>query len=87
MAGAGMGAGAQQAGMTLEAVAERRRRVKSALEAARVPVEEVSESSSPAPALVVMGCVRLPFPYTADACECPNEIVLSKVRQLIDSVH
>ena len=73
-------------GMGLEAVAERRRRVRSALEHARVPVEEVSESDSPAPALVVMGCVRVPPPYTADACECANEIVLSKVRQLVDNV-
>ena len=38
------------------------------------------------PALMVMGCVRLPYPYTADACECPNEIVLTRVQQLIASV-
>ena len=73
-------------GLGFEMAAERRARVRCALEAARVPVQEVQETASPAPALMVMGCLRLPFPYTADACECPNEIVLSKVRQLIDTV-
>ena len=84
--GHGPAGGTGITGMGLEAVAERRRRVRSALEHARVPVEEVRESNSPAPALVVMGCVRVPPPYTADACECANEIVLSKVRQLVDNV-
>ena len=84
--GPGPAGGTGITGMGLEAVAERRRRVRSALEHARVPVEEVSESDSPAPTLVVMGCVRVPPPYTADTCECANEIVLSKVRQLVDNV-
>mmetsp|Transcript_7909 Transcript_7909/g.28895 ORF Transcript_7909/g.28895 Transcript_7909/m.28895 type:complete len:307 (-) Transcript_7909:193-1113(-) len=66
-------------------------RVRATLEAARVPVsEERSAKSGGAPgahvSLVVMGCARLPFPYTADACECANEIVLSRVRELVASV-
>ena len=85
-AGAGAAGAGAGTGMGLEAAAERRRAVRSALEAARVPVEEMSVASSPAPDLMVMGCVRVSFPYTADTCECANEIVLSKVRQLIDSV-
>ena len=84
--GPGFGHRLTGGGVGLEAAAERRRAVRSALEAARVPVEEMSVASSPAPDLMVMGCVRVSFPYTADTCECANEIVLSKVRQLIDSV-
>ena len=64
---------------------------EAGVEAARVPVsEERSAKSGGAPgahvSLVVMGCARLPFPYTADACECANEIVLSRVRELVASV-
>lgn len=83
--GSATGPGAERMRSELAQGMERRRRVKSALEAARVPVEDVSAASSPAPALMVMGCVRLSFPYTADACECANEIVLSRVRQLVDT--
>ena len=75
----------------IRAAIARMSRVRATLEAARVPVsEERSAKSGGAPgahvSLVVMGCARLPFPYTADACECANEIVLSRVRELVASV-
>ena len=64
--------------------AERRRlRVKAALEANRIPFEE--HIAEPAPMLYVMGTLRLPWPYTAEACQCPNEIVLTRVQALLSS--
>ena len=76
-------------GEDVVAAHERRARVHSALEVARVPVEECAAGGGgpgAPPALMVMGCVRLPYPYTPEACECANEIVLSRVQQLVASV-
>jgi hypothetical protein len=37
-----------------------------------------------APTLVVMGCVRIGAPYTADACACANAVVLARVRAIVE---
>ena len=81
----------------------RYRRVREALEAARVPVQEVAGGEGgvvlggaedggagfgfgarDAPTLVVMGCVRISAPYTADACACANAVVLARVRAIVE---
>ena len=81
----------------------RYRRVREALEAARVPVQEVAGreggvilggaedggagfgfGARDAPTLVVMGCVRISAPYTADACACANAVVLARVRAIVE---
>lgn len=62
----------------------RRRAIRRALEAARMPVQEVTASNGAGePTLLVMGCVRIRAPYTPDACECANETVLARVRGLV----
>ena len=33
-----------------------------------------------------MGCARVAYPFTADAVECVNEIVLARVRELVSTV-
>lgn len=66
------------------AAGARRRVVREALEAARMPVQEVVASNGAGETtLLVMGCVRISAPYTADACECANETVLARVRALV----
>jgi hypothetical protein len=70
------------------AAGARRRVVRNALEAARMPVQEVVASNGAGAGettLLVMGCVRIFAPYTPDACECANETVLTRVRALVRS--
>ena len=74
---------AQHSRFNVEQAERRRTRVKAALEANRIPFEE--RVAEPAPMLYVMGTLRLPWPYTAKACECPNEIVLTRVQALLSS--
>ena len=68
----------------VSAAGARRRVVRDALEAARMPVQEVVASNGAGETtLLVMGCVRISAPYTSDACECANETVLTRVRALV----
>lgn len=68
----------------VSAAGARRRVVRDALEAARMPVQEVVASNGTGETtLLVMGCVRISAPYTSDACECANETVLTRVRALV----
>ena len=68
----------------VSAAGARRRKVRDALEAARMPVQEVvAPNGAGETTLLVMGCVRISAPYTSDACECANETVLSRVRALV----
>mmetsp|Transcript_2824 Transcript_2824/g.10487 ORF Transcript_2824/g.10487 Transcript_2824/m.10487 type:complete len:192 (-) Transcript_2824:56-631(-) len=69
---------------------ERRERVRAMLERARVPVHVSASTGAErvpgAAPLVVMGCARVAYPFTADAVECANEIVLARVRELVSTV-
>lgn len=69
---------------------ERRERVRAMLERARVPVHVSAATGAErvpgAAPLVVMGCARVAYPFTADAVECANEIVLARVRELVSTV-
>ena len=69
---------------------ERRERVRAMLERARVPVHVSATTGAErvpgAAPLVVMGCARVAYPFTADAVECVNEIVLARVRELVSTV-
>lgn len=69
---------------------ERRTRVRAALERARVPVHVDAATGAErvpgATALVVMGCAKIVYPFTADAVVCANEIVLARVRELVAGV-
>ena len=69
---------------------ERRERVRAMLERARVPVHVSAATGAErvpgAASLVVMGCARVAYPFTADAVECVNEIVLARVRELVSTV-
>lgn len=69
---------------------ERRERVRAALERARVPVHVDAATGAErvpgATALVVMGCAKIVYPFTADAVVCANEIVLARVRELVAGV-
>lgn len=69
---------------------ERRERVRAALERARVPVHADAATGAErvpgATALVVMGCAKIVYPFTADAVVCANEIVLARVRELVAGV-
>ena len=69
---------------------ERRTRVRAALERARVPVHVDAATGAErvpgATGLVVMGCAKIVYPFTADAVVCGNEIVLARVRELVAGV-
>ena len=69
---------------------ERRTRVRAALERARVPVHVDAATGAErvpgATALVVMGCAKIVYPFTAEAGVGGNEIVLARVRELVAGV-
>ena len=69
---------------------ERRERVRAMLERARVPVHVSAATGAErvpgAAPLVVMGCAKIVYPFTADAVVCGNEIVLARVRELVSTV-
>jgi hypothetical protein len=56
----------------------------------RVPFELQREAgegeSSGAAVIVVLGCLRIPAPYTDDLCQCENETVLGRFRQLLAEI-
>ena len=59
-------------------------RVKQCLRANMVPFMERPAQQGPGDVeLLVLGSLVVSYPYTADSCACPNEIVLVRVRELI----
>ena len=82
--------GVARAGREESGWEERRERVRAMLERARVPVHVSAATGAErvpgAAPLVVMGCARVAYPFTADAVECVNEIVLARVRELVSTV-
>ena len=82
--------GVARAGREESGWEERRERVRAMLERARVPVHVSAATGTErvpgAAPLVVMGCARVAYPFTADAVECVNEIVLARVRELVSTV-
>ena len=82
--------GVARAGREESGWEERRERVRAMLERARVPVHVSAATGAErvpgATPLVVMGCARVAYPFTADAVECANEIVLARVRELVSTV-
>ena len=58
--------------------------VKRCLNENMVPfVERASDEGAGDVELVVLGSLVVRYPYTADSCACANEIVLTRVRELI----
>lgn len=58
--------------------------VKQCLRAHKVPFTERKADQGPGDVeLLVLGSLVVSYPYTADDCACSNEIVLTRVRELI----
>ena len=63
-----------------EAVRERRSRVSEEL--ARHGLEVVAEGDN----LIISGTVIIQPPYTHQACDAPNEIILARIRNILKSI-
>ena len=81
------GANSTYAGMTAllkPSAGTQLERVKRCLRANMVPFTERPAPDGPGDVeLLVLGSLVVSYPFTADSCACPNEIVLARVRELI----
>ena len=81
------GANSTYAGMTAllkPSAGTQLERVKRCLRANMVPFTERPAPDGPGDVeLLVLGSLVVSYPYTADSCACPNEIVLARVRELL----